>query len=183
MALVTGLGKDFLVSPSALDLLKERSMADICHNGYVTVSPGNSHCAHFVSHVLGVRTGGSCRNMGPQAGAWGVTMRVNELYHACPSRGFWSAKPPALVTCLAFVLLHQKKPGKAWRSVMSKDGKDMVGHVKKRHVGIHHDGRVWHFHNQKNKVVCEPLDTFKVRYSKNGEPYDLLFGTFPSRTS
>ena len=181
MPLLTGLGKDFLVSPATLDLLKDHSMADICHNGFAKVQKGHSHCAHFVSHVLGVQVGGTCRNMGTKAGSWGVTMRVNELFEACPTRGFWANRPPALVTCLAFVLLHQHKQGKKWRSVMSGDGQRMTGHVRERHVGIHHGGNVWHFHNGQNKVVCQPLATFEKRYSKHAQPYDLLFGSFPSR--
>src|SRR5687767_7645648 len=107
MPLVAGLGKEFLVSPATLDLLAGHSMADICANGFSKVEKGRSHCAHFVSHVLGVSTGGTCRGMGGPAVSWGASMRVNELFAACPVRGFWKDRPPALVTCVAFVLLHQ----------------------------------------------------------------------------
>lgn len=183
MPLVAGLGKEFLVSPSMLDLLAGRSMADICPNGFTKVEPGKSHCAHFVSHVLGVTTGGTCHMMGGPRVSWGASMRVNELFEACPTRGFWQDKPPALVTCLVFVLLHQYTKAGAWRSVMSRDGQRMVGYVRSRHVGIHHEGQVWHFRNGKNQVVNQPLAVFRKRYSPNREPCDLLYGSFPARVA
>ena len=40
---------------------------------------------------------------------WGASMRLDEVYRASPLRGFWEARPPALLTCLAFVVLQKKR--------------------------------------------------------------------------
>src|SRR5689334_1841380 len=102
MKLVTGLGKAFLVSDTKLTNLEEKTIAEICPNGFIGTGKGRNHCAHFVSHVLGFQTGATCKIMVPNAAAHGATLRVNELYLTCAHRGFWSKRPPALATGLAF---------------------------------------------------------------------------------
>jgi hypothetical protein len=180
MSLVTGLGKEFGLSKQALESLEGKAMDQICHNGFWVVASGRSHCAHFVSHVLGVSTGGTCRAMGDRPTGWGASMRLDEVYRACPLRGFWEARPRALLTCLAFVVLQKKRPDGSWQTQVRAHGSDM-NYERYRHVGIYLEGNVWHFYNGGKQVVAEPLKHFRTRYESHG-PADLLFGSLPSRT-
>lgn len=180
MKLVTGLGSGFSVTDAALTDLEGKTIGEICPNGFTGTGTGKNHCAHFVSHVLGFETGATCRLMVPNAAAAGATLRVNELYLTCANRGFWKHRPPALVTCLAFLVLQHKGARNQWHSVVHRDGRSFPP-VRFKHVGIHVDGWVWHYNNSAKQVVAQTIGDFSKRYASRG-PADVLFGTLPPRT-
>ena len=55
---------------------------DICGNGFD--DHGDNHCAHFVSHVLRLTFGMTCKKLtlGTQAAA---NVRVQEIFPKCPA--------------------------------------------------------------------------------------------------
>jgi hypothetical protein len=66
---------------------------DICNNGFT--SDADNHCAHFVSHVLKLSFGYTCRTAtgGPNPGG---CLRVQEVFAQCIEVGTWDNLPAPL---------------------------------------------------------------------------------------
>lgn len=141
-------------------------ISDICSNGYHNNS--DNHCAHFVSHILGFRFGFTCRNMtgsGEQTSA--ASMRVHDVFSRCPQVGQWSEKPANMNFCLAFVTSSKN---------VNLAAKVMTNHPKK-HIGIFHNGKIYHYSNSRNVVVGQTPEVFAKHYS--GSDISVYYGTFP----
>ena len=138
----------------------------ICSNGYHNIH--DNHCAHFVSHVLGFRFGFKCRNMtgkGDMASA--ASIRVHEVFSKCPQVGEWVSKPVNMKFCLAFMTI---------KANVNLKNKIMINHPKK-HIGIFHNGKIYHYSNSRNKVVEQTPEAFGKHYS--GNDITVYYGSMP----
>jgi hypothetical protein len=153
-----------MITQPQLDGFLGKSMAEICPNGFAANS--DNHCAHFVSHVLGLRYGVTCQVMshGRQPG---VTIRVQEIFPRCPTVGAWSLRPASLTACLVFITRVSNV------SLATK----VMNNVPRKHVGIFLNGAIWHYSNSQHKVVKQRPAQFGLHYPApdNG----LFYGSLP----
>ena len=154
-----------------LNFFAGKHISQICYNWYV--SDTLNHCAHFVSHVLGVSETNNCYNALGTPGRTmpGACIRVDELFNDwCQSRGRWHDKPVALHQCLFFISIPSNVTENPLR----------FGQLSTKHMGIFIDGMVWHYSNGRRKVVAQPLSQMDRHYA-GLKPKDWLFyGTFGS---
>jgi hypothetical protein len=142
-----------------------KTTTDFCNTGFVDPLP--SHCAHFVSHVLGIRVGELCGNLAKnnknKTRGMGATIRVNELYNGLAFKGPWEQRPPGYNGLLIFVISPRYMRNNFMQEVIQK------------HVGIYFAGNVFHYGNTQDKVACDSVEDFhkkfKRQYSKDVELY------------
>jgi hypothetical protein len=94
-----------------LNFFAGKHISQICYNWYV--DDKLNHCAHFVSHVLGISETNNCYNARGTPGRTmpGACIRVDELFNDwCQSRGRWHDKPVALHQCLFFISIQAMSP-------------------------------------------------------------------------
>ncbi|HWO14448.1 MAG TPA: hypothetical protein VNN80_33310 [Polyangiaceae bacterium] len=128
---------------------------DICPNRYQ--NDADNHCAHFVSHVLGLRFGATCAQMtGRVAMGTDANIRVHEIFARCPSAGTWDNLPFPLFVGLAFVT------NAAHVNVRTK----VMNNVPRKHIGIFLGGGadIWHYSNSRRQVVTQPPSQFMNHY-------------------
>jgi hypothetical protein len=74
------------LTTSILDTFVNKGIKDICPYQYE--KDGDNHCAHFVGHVLGLKTGETCAkqtvnlNLRTKYNAFGASIRVNEIFNS-----------------------------------------------------------------------------------------------------
>lgn len=142
-----------------------KSIEDICANGFS--SPAQNHCAHFVSHALGVQLGTLCGDMTYATRKTGASIRCDELYNGLTFKGPWDKKPVADDGLLIFVL--------SARNVIN----GRMLNVPQKHVGIHFDGQVFNFSNSQHRVVADAsVDAFhkKFKNAYAGNDVSLFYG-------
>jgi hypothetical protein len=128
-----------------------KSMADICENGFA--SAHDNHCAHFVSHVLGITSGLQCGVMAAKAKDRGVSIRCDEIYNRLATRGLWDGRRALANGTLLFVTSARNVS----RGVMQN--------VPQKHVGIVFNGSVFNFSNPRHMVISDPsTDVFHARF-------------------
>jgi hypothetical protein len=157
------------IDPSLLNSYVGKDIKDICPNGYS--DPGINHCAHFVSHVLGlhriasVKTGGSCAK-----GEFGANTRVAEVFSQCSSVYEFNSCP-SVICGLIFV----SSPS----NFISKPGRvPSIRNVKKKHIGIIYNQNIWHYSNTQDRVVVQTMAEFIRHYKKQTNA--LWYGEIPS---
>ena len=143
-----------------------KPISDICSNGYHKSS--DNHCAHFVSHILGFRFGFKCSAMtGKGESANAANIRVQEVFARCPEIGKWTDKPLSTISCLAFVTSAAN---------VNLSTKTMINHPRK-HIGVFHNGKIYHYSNSRDKVVEQTPEAFARHYS--GADITVYYGTMP----
>ena len=175
---------DMLLKTLHVDCLG-KSIDDICSNGFTKVHARN-HCAHFVSHVLGIRFGELCGNLpneknrgkGGITNGTGATIRCNELYNGLTSRGKWENRPAFADGLLIFVT-----PAGNVRALLQDGTLGTMGTDERKHVGIYFSGRVYHYSNGGNRVIVDPTverfhDKFKGQYGRKNN-VSLFFAVVP----
>lgn len=117
-----------------------RRMGEICENHYD--APAENHCAHFVSHALGIHIGLVCGSLSASAAAHGTgaTVRCNELFNGLPLRGAWADRPLNRAPLLVFVTFTQNVTG------------NLMGMMPSKHVGICFTQSVYNFSNSDHLV-------------------------------
>jgi hypothetical protein len=148
-----------------LESFTGKDIKDICGNGFD--DPSLNHCAHFVSHVLGVDYGYDCK-VHTGGKAKGSCVRVQELFEVCPQVGLFENAREA--PCIVFVT--------------EVGNVDLAAHkmrnVPQKHVGIYDGNVIYHYSNTQDKVVKQTpgdfLDRFESIYSGKQA---LFFGTMP----
>lgn len=156
------------ITKDLLDPYVGKKIEDICSH-FGKTGDEHNHCAHFVSHVLGFRIGLLCSGMAYGGNAEdGRTLRVNDLFNHCPTRGYWSEKPAGLDCCLIFAALKT--------SLSSKGGSLTMSSHPKKHVGIFLKGSAYNYGNTKDKVRVDGPSRFQHLYGKGTV---ALYGTFP----
>ena len=161
-----------MVTPDSLNALVGQSMADICPNGYDDIL--TNHCAHYVSHVLGLSFGTTCRTMSRRPTGDGANIRVAQVFPRCAAVGRWADRPATADPCLVF----------ATRAANVHLARKSMDNVPQKHVGIFCSGQVWHYSNPADQVVRwtpdEFLTYFQTHYS--GSDVSLFYGTFSAAT-
>ncbi len=141
-----------MITTAQLDSWLGKGISEICTNGYADNSL--NHCAHFVSHALGLRGGYTCRHAtgGRNTGA---SLRVHEIF------GQSSGQVEILqcsndLTGLIFVSRST--------SFRTHGGTPVMANVPKKHIGILAAGFVWHYSNTRDQVVKQTMSSFLGHY-------------------
>lgn len=140
------------------DLLGKH-ISEICGNGYTDDS--HNHCAHFVSHALGLSVGYTCK---AQTGGrnTGASLRVHELFRYCRQVGNFADRPTAGTNTLVFIT----NPAN-----VDLASKVMVNHPRK-HVGVLVGDAVIHYSNTRDRVVEQTSAEFSHHYRA---PFNGMF--------
>jgi len=135
----------------------------ICNNDYTTNS--DSHCAHFVSHVLGFKFGYTCdkqvRNPSVKPGA---SIKAQEVFSKCLKVGHWSDRPSGVIRYLAFATTATRV------NLTNK----IMPNIREKHVGIFYQGHIYHYDNKLNMVLQVSPDKFGRHY---GSKTNVFYGT------
>jgi hypothetical protein len=152
------------IDGAALDGYLGKHIKDICLVGYA--DNGDNHCAHFVSHALGLQHGTTCKMLkgGAAKDAVGASIRVHEIFAKCSKVGQWNSEPRSIQHCLIFIT-------KA--SDVKLETKEMTN-IPKKHVGIAIGDDVWHYSNSQDKVVKVSVAQFRRHYY--GDGFDIYYG-------
>lgn len=157
-------GQCMSVSKSDLQKLEGKNISAICGNGYHNQK--DNHCAHFVSHVIGLGFGYTCK-VHTGRGTVGANLRVQEIFSKCVQVGKWTNRG-SVDPCLVFVL------SAAEVDIANKK----MTNVPRKHIGIYVAGTIWHYSNSMDKVVTQTPDEFAKHYPKLPGAA-LFFGSFP----
>ena len=153
------------LTTTALTALEGKTIADFCNTNYTAANI--NHCAHFVSHVLDLKIGMICGAMAWATRKQGASVRVDEIYNKCATKGAWTNKPASMSNCLAFVTPE---------SNVKSTG---MGNHPRKHIGISIEGKVWHYSNGQDKVVCESAEAFLIKFKgAYGATTQMYFGNF-----
>lgn len=138
-----------------------KNIKQICENGYD--DPALNHCAHFASHMCGMTFSYHCRNQAGGSKPPG-NLRVHEVFAQCPKVGKWRDADLSR-SQLIFVTRD---------SHVDLATKTMKNHPQK-HIGVFHDGKVYHYGNTQDQVVTDTpgsfLRKFQAIYAGNQEIY------------
>jgi len=140
-----------MVTVQTLDSYIGKHIGDICGNAYI--HDNDNHCAHFVSHVLGLKFGATCSMLGNGKGP-AANVRVQELFARCSKVGAWTANGPGLPMCLVFIT----NPGNV--NLSSR----VITNVPRKHMGLCTAGFIWHYSNTLHQVVKVPPAQFSNHY-------------------
>lgn len=143
------------------------NISDICPNKFHRNN--DNHCAHFVSHMVGLTFTFNCKEFkgGSKPGG---NIRVQEIFPNCPLVGKWADRPNTDEALLVFVTKTSNV------DLVNKT----IRNVPQKHIGIFLDGMIYHYSNSNRKAVkWTPkvfLDTFEEFYDGT---QGLYFGTLP----
>lgn len=145
-----------------------KSMADLCPNKFFT--PAQSHCAHYVSHMLDLKLGILCGDMTYAKRRTGASIRVDEIYNRLHLKGPWEEKPDFSTGLLIFVIAAENMIN----GTMTR--------VSQKHVGIHYGNKVFNFSNTQHRVVADQtVDSFHSKFKAAYAPGNicLYYGVAP----
>lgn len=139
----------------------------ICGNGFHKAS--DNHCAHFASHVLELDFSVNCKQLVSGSKKPAGNVRVHEMFAQCSKVGKWSDADLSR-TQLIFVTRAAN---------VNLQNKTMVN-IPKKHVGIFHEGKVYHYGNTLDKVTTDTPETFRKKFDKTyGDGQGYFFGWIP----
>lgn len=143
-----------------------KNINQVCTNRFH--DPAQNHCAHFVSHLCGINFSFHCRDFGGGS-SLGANIRVHEVFAQCPRVGKWEDADKNR-TQLVFVTLERN---------VDLANKRMVN-IPQKHVGIYHEGRVYHYGNTQDRVVTDTPDEFEAKFQRIYDGHQgLFFGWMP----
>ncbi|HYE45291.1 MAG TPA: hypothetical protein VEA44_05905 [Caulobacter sp.] len=122
----------------------------ICGNRFH--DPSANHCAHFVGHALGLTASYNCVDFkgGSKPGS---NIRVHETFSHCSKVGDWN-KADLTRTQLCFVTR---------KNAVDLAAKTMMN-IPEKHIGVFHDGWVYHYSNTNDAVVKQRPADFLARF-------------------
>jgi hypothetical protein len=138
----------------------------ICENGLH--DPKLNHCAHFVSHAVGLTFPFTRRQL-VGGKSQPANIRVHEVFAECPRVGIWQ---DADKTKDQLIFVTRK-------DVVDVATKTMQN-IPQKHIGVYHDGHVYHYSNTEDRVVRQTVDAFYKRFQRayRGDQ-GLFFGDVP----
>ena len=149
-----------------LDSVLGHDIKNICKNKFHDSTA--NHCAHFVSHAMGFAFSYHCRDFkgGSKEPA---NIRVHEVFKECPRVGLWDNADTSQ-SQLIFVTR---------KNAVNLTTKTMQN-IPEKHIGIYHNGGVYHYSNTQDEVVKQSVVDFYNRF-QNAYSGDqgLFFGEFP----
>lgn len=152
-----------VLTESVLNSYLGRSIAQICPHGYDGAQ--DNHCAHFVAHVLQLDFGMTCGRLRRRPG--GANVRVQELFAQCPSSRE-VVECPSTGQGLIFVSDRRNFSGTPTQ----------IENVRRKHVGVMSNGRVWHYSNTLRRVVVQTVGEFLSHYPRQDNA--LWYGALPA---
>lgn len=140
-------------SKQTLDATIGKHISNFCANGYT--SDTTNHCAHFVSHVLNLQFGITCRDL-TNGASDPASLRVHEIFANCRQVGAWDDLPVPLTWGLIFVT----NPAN-----VDLENKRMQN-VANKHVGIFFgpSRTVYQYKNALRQVVNQSHSEFGQHY-------------------
>src|ERR1044072_5116765 len=157
-----------MLSFPILDTYVGMSISQICPYGYDRSA--DSHCAHFVSHALQVSFGLTCASLrGMRGSSSGANLRVREVFAQCPNTSEILACP----TNGEGLIFVSKRTN--FRGTPTQ-----IARVRRKHVGIVLDGRVWHYSNRRRRVVVQTVGEFLFHYPRQNNA--LWYGALPTQS-
>lgn len=155
------------ISIADLQAFVGKNIGAICSNGFD--SAAQNHCAHFVSHALGIGLGMKCGDMTFKTKGTGASIRCDELYNRLSRRGAIDKTTTLADGTLVFVL--------SARNVRA----NMMANVPQKHVGIYHSNKVFNFSNSQHQVVADSLDRFHAKFKSiyAGGDVSLFYAVVP----
>lgn len=144
-----------------------KDIKDICKNKFH--GKNYNHCAHFVSHIAGIEFSYHCREY-KGGSKQPANVRVHEIFAQCPRVGR-EADLDKNRESLIFVTKEKN---------VDLEKKNMVN-IPQKHVGIFSRGNVYHYSNGGDKVIKEPLSSFKTKFQNLYSGHQaIFFGHFPN---
>lgn len=144
-----------------------KQIDDICPNRFHDHHA--NHCAHFVSHMLGLEFSFNCREY-KGGSKQPANIRVQEVFKQCPKVGKWSDRPNTNGPLLAFITRTNN---------VDIDAKTM-GNIPQKHIGIFLNGSIYHYSNSQEMVVKWTPETFQDTFERiYSGTQSLFFGTIP----
>lgn len=155
-------------SVECLDSLVGKRIVGICKNGYISYE--DTHDAHFVSHVINVGVGHTCKEK-TAVGAPGATLCVSDLFSICRTVGPWCDLGSLNYWGLAFLANPRHVDLSAKK----------IAHCAKKHVGIfrvcgNNHIHIYHFDDKKEEFVRGSVSCFQeyLAAPDNAMYYGLL---------
>lgn len=143
-----------------------KDIGAFCKNGFTGAEI--NHCAHFASHMCGMTFSYHCKNQVGGTHSPG-NLRVNEVFAQCPKVGHW--KDADLKRSQLIFVTHAANVNLATKTMVA---------APKKHIGVLHDGLVYHYSNTADKVVAENVAGFKARFDNAyGPGQGYFFGWIP----
>jgi hypothetical protein len=143
-----------------------KGISEICPNRFH--NPDENHCAHFVSHMLGISHAFNCKQHAG-GGKPGANIRVHEVFPVCPRVGK-KADMDLSRTQIVFITLAAN---------VNVAAKTMVN-IPQKHVGVYCDGNVYHYGNTADRVTKESLNSFETKFQNLYDGVQgLFFGFIP----
>ncbi len=148
----------------ALECLVGRQIAAVCDNGFCAAT--DAHCAHFVSHLLGLDFGCTCAELtGRHTG--GANVRVQEIFARCERVGPWADRGD-VGDCLIFVS----------KETAFDPAARTLRNIPNKHVGIVCGDAVFHYSSRHDAVLKKTVDAFLAYFEEAyGGRQALYFGT------
>ena len=152
---------------SDLEAYLGKNINVICGNNLH--DPDLNHCAHFVSHAAQLTFSYNCKEFVGGNKAPG-NIRVHEIFANCPRVGTWQQADHD-ASQLIFVTR---------KDVVNVATKTMQN-IPQKHIGIYHNGAVYHYSNTRDRVVKQSVTDFFTHF-QNAYSGDqgLFFGEFPN---
>ena len=152
-----------MTGPLNLDTYLGQTVEEFCGK-YGKSKDGINHCAHFTSHVLGMRVSGAalCSNVGDSTWAYedrrkGFCVRVNQVFNACNNREYLLEEPSGTQCFVCATVkgnIESKKPL-------------TIGAMSNKHIGIYSGGLIYHYANTQDKVVKWTIKEFSAYFKGN----------------
>jgi hypothetical protein len=146
-----------------LESMLEQSVETFCGK-YGSLRDDFNHCAHFVSHVIGLRIPGAalCSNVAGSKYTFkerreGYCIRVNQVFNSCSNRAYWddgASEGTCLVVATVAANIESKSPL-------------TIGEMSRKHIGFHIAGVAYHYSNTRDKVVKQTIAEFKRHYGND----------------
>lgn len=142
------------------NLMIGKTVEEFCGK-YGSKGDDDNHCAHYVSHVLGLRIPGAalCSNVGDNTWGYenrrnGYCVRVNQIFNSCSNRMFWPEETPT-GKCFWVATI----PG----NILTRDPLT-IGTHRRKHIGIYMDGQVYQYSNTIDKVAVKSVAQLQHLY-------------------
>lgn len=141
-----------------------KSISQICSSMIAKINSQN-HCAHFVSHALEMHKPGTanCKTFTYSdklnENIKNSFLRVNEIFNNCNKRGLWDIAPKEEKHLLIFTTRES--------NIISNTNQITMGEHPVKHVGIYHNGLVWHYSNTMRMVKKDPINTWKDIFTRS----------------
>ncbi|NVJ51265.1 MAG: hypothetical protein HWE11_12820 [Gammaproteobacteria bacterium] len=153
---------------SQLENLVGQNITSICDGKFHQAN--HNHCAHFVSHVVGLTFAFNCQQYQGGSGT-PANIRVQEIFAECGLVGHWA---DADLSQSQLIFVTRKSNVDLARKHMRN--------IPQKHVGVFCQGSVYHYSNTQKCVVKASVGEYFNEFSQKYRGVQgLFFGSLPHR--